>query len=348
MRTSDAKVIWQVAATYVGTVVGAGFASGQEVLQFFTRYGEGAVWAIALSTALFYVFGLYTMRLGRRRSLSTFGDVSIAILGRPLSIVVRAALLLLLFGVTVAMLAGSGALVQEQFSVPFSIGALIAVMATALTLFSGLRGVISANTWIVPLLIGFVVFAFAFSLTNYPAHMQFFIIVPAPLSPWKLALSALFYTGFNVGLSLTVLIPLGQVPHSERFLWQGALLGAIILGLLLFLMHVVMANQFDLLSVAQVPMGQLAKSFPTVMRYGFILAVFAEIFSTLIANVYGIATELSGSRRQQYFMYVVLVLTLTFLFCQIGFTQIVTIFYPIFGIVGLAILVLLMIKPLWR
>lgn len=30
---------FKVAATYIGTVVGAGFATGQEVLQFFNRFG---------------------------------------------------------------------------------------------------------------------------------------------------------------------------------------------------------------------------------------------------------------------------------------------------------------------
>ncbi|MDO3677624.1 hypothetical protein [Paenibacillus ehimensis] len=33
--------ILQIAATYTGTVVGAGFASGQSIMQFFTVYGHG-------------------------------------------------------------------------------------------------------------------------------------------------------------------------------------------------------------------------------------------------------------------------------------------------------------------
>jgi uncharacterized membrane protein YkvI len=30
----------KVAATYIGTVVGAGFATGQELLQFFSKFGS--------------------------------------------------------------------------------------------------------------------------------------------------------------------------------------------------------------------------------------------------------------------------------------------------------------------
>ncbi|HEX3032027.1 MAG TPA: hypothetical protein VHS59_07255 [Bacillota bacterium] len=35
---------WQIAATYIGTVVGAGFASGQETLQFFLLPSVYGAW----------------------------------------------------------------------------------------------------------------------------------------------------------------------------------------------------------------------------------------------------------------------------------------------------------------
>ncbi|MDK2925864.1 MAG: hypothetical protein PWQ41_1638, partial [Bacillota bacterium] len=53
-----------IAATYVGTVVGAGFASGQEVLQFFSAFGRWGFVGIALATGLFVFFGLAIMELG--------------------------------------------------------------------------------------------------------------------------------------------------------------------------------------------------------------------------------------------------------------------------------------------
>ncbi|MBC8080240.1 MAG: hypothetical protein H7X86_07830, partial [Gorillibacterium sp.] len=50
--------ILQVAFTYVGTIVGAGFASGQEILQFFTRYGWMAVPTISVAAFLFIWLGI--------------------------------------------------------------------------------------------------------------------------------------------------------------------------------------------------------------------------------------------------------------------------------------------------
>ncbi len=46
--------IFKIAATYIGTIVGAGFASGQEVLQFFGVFGIKGLWGLLLATALFF------------------------------------------------------------------------------------------------------------------------------------------------------------------------------------------------------------------------------------------------------------------------------------------------------
>ncbi|MGE5588412.1 MAG: hypothetical protein ACM3ZO_09420, partial [Clostridia bacterium] len=54
-----------IAATYIGTVVGAGFASGQEVLQFFGHFGLGGIPAIGLSVVLFSLYGYLILELGR-------------------------------------------------------------------------------------------------------------------------------------------------------------------------------------------------------------------------------------------------------------------------------------------
>ena len=53
-----------MAATYIGTVVGAGFASGQETLQFLP-YSKKRLVGLFIVTILFIVFGYIIMDLGR-------------------------------------------------------------------------------------------------------------------------------------------------------------------------------------------------------------------------------------------------------------------------------------------
>lgn len=55
----------KVAGAYIGTIVGAGFATGQEVLQFFTRFGAKGLIGLILTTIMFIIFGYIIMILGR-------------------------------------------------------------------------------------------------------------------------------------------------------------------------------------------------------------------------------------------------------------------------------------------
>ncbi|WP_181363061.1 YkvI family membrane protein [Sulfoacidibacillus thermotolerans] len=346
VRQKEIMTALQIAATYIGTVVGAGFASGQEVLQFFTRYGSYAVLGIGLTTLLFFVFGLYAMSLGPMHGAPTFSDVSESVMSKGTSRLISGMLLILLFGITIAMMAGSGALLSEQFHWSFGMSAIFTGVVTALTLALGMRGMMSVNSVIVPFLVVFVVVLFLYVWwTNHGAIMQLAIPSSVPiLSPWKLLFSAFTYAGLNVGLSFTVLVPLGHVASRRKVLISGALLGAVGLGLLLFLLHLLLVKMYPDGLQYEVPMGHLALSLPPMLRYSFVIILWAEIFSTLLGNVYGIASELSRNAKHSYFRWVIVVLSAALLVCQVGFARIVSIAYPIFGYVGLFILMMILLS----
>lgn len=60
----DFKEILVVAFAFVGVVVGAGFATGQEVLQFFTSHGSNSIWGILLTGLLVTLGGMFVMKGG--------------------------------------------------------------------------------------------------------------------------------------------------------------------------------------------------------------------------------------------------------------------------------------------
>src|SRR5690554_1674785 len=48
---------WRVASLYIAAVIGAGFASGQEILQFFVRFGRGGILGVIVATIILSVGG---------------------------------------------------------------------------------------------------------------------------------------------------------------------------------------------------------------------------------------------------------------------------------------------------
>ncbi len=345
MRKGEIGVALQIAATYIGTVVGAGFASGQEVLQFFTRFGSGALAAIGLTGVLFFALGFYALSVGRAHGVRTFGEVAADCMSPRSRQALSVLLMVLLFGVTVAMLAGSGALLYEQFGIPFFAGALLTAGLTFATLMAGMRGMMSANSIIVPLMIG-IVMTIGFLTFWRTGHM---VLPPSPavstvVSPWRLLVSACTYAGFNIGLSLTVLVPLGQVPGSAKILTAGALLGAVGLTVLLLILHLLLVSIYPHVFAFEVPMGYIAQRLPPMLRYGFAWVLWGEIYSTLLGNLFGMASELTAGNPRYFLPAAAIILTVAFGVCQVGFAPIVSVAYPLFGYVGLLILIVLLLS----
>ncbi len=142
-----------LAAVYVGTVVGAGFASGQEVLQFFVLHGVRGLGALAVATAALAWFGYLLMAAGQRLRATSYGPVFAYVSGPVLGRVVDGAVSLFLFGGCAAMFAGAGATVREQYGLPFAVGLVFMAAFTVGTVLLGIAGVVSSLKAVVPVLL---------------------------------------------------------------------------------------------------------------------------------------------------------------------------------------------------
>src|SRR5699024_12405066 len=53
-----------IALAFIGLLVGAGFATGQEVVQYFTAFGINGVWGIAVAGGIMTWAGTVVVQLG--------------------------------------------------------------------------------------------------------------------------------------------------------------------------------------------------------------------------------------------------------------------------------------------
>src|SRR5690625_5044745 len=157
------KAMWEVmfrvlkmGSAFIGIIVGAGFASGQEILQYFTSFGHlGTIGAI-VATALFAYLGMTLTKLGSRLKATSHKKAIYAISGRYLGYVVDAIIIFTLFGVGVVMIAGAGSTVNQQFGLPVFIGSLIMTILVMLAMTLKVDKVIGVIASITPFLLIFI------------------------------------------------------------------------------------------------------------------------------------------------------------------------------------------------
>ena len=77
-------IIWQVALTYIGAVIGAGFASGQEILQFFAVFGGKGLLGAAVAAGMFALIGGEVLILAQEIKAKSYQTVLDHLCGRRL------------------------------------------------------------------------------------------------------------------------------------------------------------------------------------------------------------------------------------------------------------------------
>lgn len=108
----------QISVLFTGSFLGAGFLSGQELLQFFGRFGAWGLAGMVLAIAAFWLFGWMVLDIAKRTGHTAFDKIILHGTHPVLRGFFSAVFLLFLFGCMMGMIAGSGALLEQLFGIP--------------------------------------------------------------------------------------------------------------------------------------------------------------------------------------------------------------------------------------
>jgi len=278
---------WQIAATYIGTVVGAGFASGQEVLKFFGFLGLWGVGGLALATALFIFFGYLVLRMGYQLQaeshLPVMRQAGGPLVGRVVDIITT----FFLFGVVAVMGAGAGALFAQEFRLPALLGSSILIIITLITVILGIDKVIASISFVAPVLVvsvlGISIFAVFKNLPAFIANLSWNQAARAAVPSWPLA--GLLYVSYNLVLAIAVLAPLGKRAKQESLL-PGAILGGLGLGLGALAITGALIATAPVVTTLEVPMLHIAGSLGPVFRVLYSVVLLAEVYTTSVGSLF--------------------------------------------------------------
>jgi len=342
----------KVAATYIGVIVGAGFATGQEVLQFFSRFGSLGLAGLILTTVLFIVFGHIIMDLGKELHARSHREILRYTGGKFIGTAIDWIINFFLFGALTAMIAGTGALFAEQFHLPGILGNVLMALLTAITVLSGFEGVINSISMIVPFLIAAVLGTTIISITRTPPDLSAATPVTegsALITNW--VLSAILYVSYNTVISVAVLGPLGMAARDEKAIRDGAMLGGLGLGISSIFIYLALSGHMAEIASLEVPMTYIAGSISAALQYFYAIVLIAEIYSTAVGSLYGFVSRLSSDDTppKKVKWLTVGATAAAFLGSQAGFSNLVKYLYPLVGYGGIVLLLsLIYVKVIKR
>lgn len=326
-------LIFQISAVFIGTVVGAGLASGQEITQFFTTYGYKSFIGIFICCFIYISMGAIVVDISIKHKLNSYDGLISLVSPGFLGSVTNFLTTTFLIGSAATILAGSGALIHQYFGVSKWVGIIIMVVISIIALFRDTKGLMEINSLIVPSLFIVITTIFILYLAFYQGvNVSYLKTVPHYKNNWLF--SALIYGGFNILCCSGVLVPLSLEINNKKKLILGISIGSIGLTILTFIINLLLLLNVPYIFKYEIPLLYIANRFGKVIQILLLIIICLEMFSTEVSDIYSVGKNFEEIFHISYKKSVILIILIAIPISQFGFVNLITFLYPAFAVVS--------------
>ena len=337
---------FKVALALVGLTVGAGFASGQEVIQYFLSFGYWGIVGAAIAGITIAVFSGWVYQLGSYYLAddhsAVFKSVSRPWIAKYMDITT----MFTLFCIGFVMVAGAGANLEQQFGLPTWVGSAIMVV---LLLLSGLLDVdklTSVISFITPLLIICLLAAFVITLTDMPDNVgqineiaQTNPHASGTFDNWLI--TALNYATLVMIMDTSMMLVFAGSHMNPAQAGKGGLLGGIMFAVLLLILTFVLFMNMEHVMGSDLPLLKVFDNMHPTVGVFVSIVIYLMIYNTAVGLFYALSRRLSHDKPGKFRPYYAVVVLIGFALSFIGFADLVGWVYPVLGYLGLVLAIVM-------
>uniref|UniRef100_UPI0025F5C1C7 YkvI family membrane protein n=1 Tax=uncultured Actinomyces sp. TaxID=249061 RepID=UPI0025F5C1C7 len=353
------KQYLSVAFAYVGVVIGAGLASGQDLLQYFLSFGAKGLIGIAVLGVLNIVFGVVALQLGSYYRSGHHDEVFERIAPPLVRRVIDVVLVFSGFAMGVVMLSGAGANLEQQFGIPAWAGSAICAVLVVVTAFLDFDRIMKVIGVFTPMIIVAISILTIYSLARpHPGITELNAaaqnVTPALPNLW---LSTINYFALCVVNGIAMAFVLGgsvlrigearpaggnggeqpRIGEARRAGRIGGTIIALVIGADALCLYLNMDRVWDV----NVPALEIARSIHPAFAFVYTLIIFALIYNTVFSLFYSTARRFSDGQTTRMRIVLVGVVAVGYAASLMGFKKLIGGMYPIIGWLGVALLVVL-------
>lgn len=337
----------KIAFAYVGVVVGAGFSTGQEVLQFFSQFGIYSYIGVVISGLILTFIGRQVAKIGTAFDAENHESTLEYLFGKKLGLVIDYVLILSLYAVTITMIA-AGSTFNESFGVPTWLGALIMCIIVYITLLMDFNKIVRALGVVTPVLIVLVVLIAAASL--FQGSIPFSKINSVVEKP---NLGIAIWNGFNYGglafaVGFSTLVAIGGDASKRLVSGLGGLIGGVVYLVLLGLINFALHSEYTEIKDAAIPTLVLAGKISPILTFVLSIVMLAVMYNTILGLSYSFAARFTSPYTKRYYLMISIIVPLAYALSFVGFEGLIAVVYPMMGVIGLFIVVAVVVKYFYR
>lgn len=334
----------QIALSFAGCFMGAGFLSGQELWQFFGTFGGYGLVGMVLALAAFWFFGLLVLRLARLTGLRSFDHIIVFWKSPWLRRLVSWIFLLFLFSATVAMFAGAGALLEQVFGLPAMLGSALFSLLVLLIALTGAAGLVAAFSLVVPLLMVLTVAVTIWCFITLPAApiaATAFSSGNPLLGNWVFA--AVSFISYNMMATISIMVPLADGMERPKTLGKGLAMGSAAMAVLFVCILLPLILYGPLVPNSELPMLALAQRLAPALGICYAVLLLGGMFTSALSGLFAITERVPKLWKFTPLQWTAILCAASFVASLIGFKNVIASVYPVFGYIGLFALVAIVV-----
>ena len=357
IKSNEKVSLWNIlkfGGAFVGLMIGAGYASGQETLQFYGGYGLWGILGMIIQLCLYIWliptllgFGYDTVTGMPERGkykwycgkyIGTFFDIFVPIY---------------LVGVMSIMIAGGSTILLDYFGIPRMIGAAIISIVVMATYLAGAKKLISIVGSCGIFIIVFLFIVIAYGIITGPdldeanqLVKEYDVEVGAPT--WWIA--PFIYIAYCVSTSVPFFISIGADAQSRKEAVRGGLCGAIMMGGIGVLFITALLANINAVHDAEIPTLVIASSLSPIFGSLYAVLIILGMYSTATPMMQMACDAVPVKNKKQRVIIAVVAAVIGTFVGQSDFSDLINALYPVTGWIGLIFLICLLVKQikLWR
>ncbi len=343
--------VFSLAGAYIAFLIGSGFATGQEVLQYFSSYGYKGILGVFVVFLLFLYIGIEFITVGFDKKFPKGSDVYKYYCGNVRGRVYDYFSIAFIYMSFIVMIGGAGATINQQFGLSNIFGGVLMGVLAAITVIFGLGKIVDVIGKIGPLIVLMTIILSISAIIKSPDSLTASVNIIPKLDLMKASSNWLFAAGSYVGFCMLWLAGfityLGASNENRKEAVWGAAFGAVGFSIAFILVTLGIMANINKIAGSMVPLLVLAENISPVLALVFSFIVVAGIYTTSVPLLWQVVARFSEEKTSKF---KVLTITLAvigvFIGLRVPFDRLVNIIYVINGYVGIMLLGFMLIKTI--
>ncbi|CBT77112.1 MULTISPECIES: YkvI family membrane protein [Glutamicibacter] len=344
--------------TYAGAIIafliGSGFATGQEILQYFTAYGYWGVFGTGLLVLLLMSYvAVEFFIVGQAKKFERPSRIFHYYCGKYVGTFFDYFSVLFVFLSFTVMVAGAGAVFEEHYGLSKYFGGIGLALAVGISVWFGLKSLVDVIGKIGPLIVIVAIALGLLGIMRNPAGIaEGQALLPSldltqASTNWFMA--GLSYVGFCMLWLAAFLTALGKTARNRKEAVAGGIVGSVLFSLACIVVGLGLLANITKVGGTEIPMLVLANDISPVMAAGISVMVLAGIYTTAVPLLWTVSSRFFADKTPRFkYLTIALAVIGTIIGLVLPFSQMVNIVYVINGYVGILLLVLMMVKTIRR